>query len=876
VKIMEHPIAALEEFLKPLSMKRLLIILPLVIFCQCNSVDDRSKLKYLDQELSNEVRVNDLLSRLSIEEKISLLITTSEGVPHLGIDKYYHGNEALHGIVRPGRATVFPQAIALAATWNPELVKDVATVISDEARAKWNFYNQGKNQTSLYSDVLTFWSPTVNMARDPRWGRTPETYGEDPFLTGKTGVAFVKGLQGDDDKYLKVVSTPKHFAANNEDYNRFYCNAIIPERALHEYYLMGFKRTITEGKAQAIMSAYNAINGIPCSANKWLLEDVLRESWGFDGYVVGDCGAINHLFTSHEYVNSKEEAAKVAIEAGLDLECGDDVYKNSLLVAYKNGIVEEKYINQATRRMLMMRFRLGLFDPPKDNPYAEISPDVIGSKKHQDIALQTARESIVLLKNAKNTLPLNPDKSNKIAVLGPNAAKIIFGDYSGKPVIKPVSILDGIIEAAGEKAEVTHVKWRSTLQNMVAIEPEYYSNDSSEQNGLFAEYYNNQNLNGKPNTRIDAWINYDSESQPPDPVIFDAPMSIRWRGYIEPPVSGEYTLSVTFSDAIRLWLNDSLVIDKWERNSERTEQFSYMMSAREKYAVKLEYYVNRDDEICKLSWEIPGSAYKDIFSKDIRAAKENDCVIAVLGISEATEREGLDRKTIGLPIDQLEYLKSIYAVNNNVVVVLVAGSPLAINWIDAHIPAVINAWYPGESGGSAVADVLFGNYNPAGRLPFTFYKSVDDLPAFNDYNIFNGRTYMYFEGDVLYPFGHGLSYTSFQYDDISIEVFENRVSVSAQIKNTGKFAGDEVIQLYYRDIQSSVKRPKIKLTGFKRVALERDALSTITFDVPFEELKFWDDETDTWKFENGEFEFLLGASSQDIRLSKTVFLEAND
>ncbi len=350
----------------------------------------QSDLPFRNIELSQEERINDLLGRLTLEEKISLLIASSEAIPRLGIEKYYHGNEALHGVVRPGRFTVFPQAIALAATWDPKLIYDAATVISDEARAKWNFYNQGKNQVNRFSDVLTFWSPTVNMARDPRWGRTPETYGEDPFLTSKIGVAFVKGLQGNDEKYLKVVSTPKHFAANNEEHNRFECNAIISERALREYYLQGFEACIREGKAQSIMSAYNAVNGVPCTANNWLLNELLRDEWGFKGYVVSDCGAIKGLMTAQHYVDNKVKAAEAAIEAGLDLECGDDVYKNFLLEANKQGLVEEATINQAAYRVLDSRFKLGLFDPAESNPYTKISPEVIGSEKHQSIALETA------------------------------------------------------------------------------------------------------------------------------------------------------------------------------------------------------------------------------------------------------------------------------------------------------------------------------------------------------------------------------------------------------------------------------------------------------------------------------------------------------
>jgi beta-glucosidase len=830
----------------------------------------QSELPFRNVKLSNEERINDLLGRLTIEEKISLLITTSKGIDRLGVEKYYHGNEALHGVVRPGRFTVFPQAIALAATWNPKLIKNVATVISDEARAKWNFYNQGKEQKSYFSDVLTFWSPTVNMARDPRWGRTPETYGEDPLLTSRMGVAFVQGLQGEDKKYLKVVATLKHFAANNEDYNRFSCNAIVPERALREYYFKGFEAGVKEGKAQSIMSAYNAINGVPSTANKWLLNDVLRKEWGFNGYVVCDCGAINSLIWGHHFVDSKVTAAKAAIEAGVDLECGDDIYKNHLLTAYKEGMVTESAINQAAFRVLDSRFKLGIFDPIDNNPYTKIAPDVIGSSKHQSIALEAARESIVLLKNTNNVLPLNKNVKKKIAVLGPNASNIVFGDYSGKAVIKPVSVLDGIKAKAGNNIEIKHVNWKSASKEFVLIEPEFLSNDKSAEEGLYAEYFDNMELKGTPKTRTDKMVNYEAVSQPPDPVISDAPMSIRWTGYITPALSGTYKIKITSSDGNRFWLDNKLVVDQWRDRPEKSDLVECKMEAGKKYAVKLEYFVNRDDEICQLFWETPTVENSDKYAEDLKAARESDYVIAVLGINKLTEREGIDRKTIDLPLDQTNYLKEIYKENKNVIVVLIAGSSLAINWIDENIPAIVEGWYPGESGGTAIADVLFGDYNPGGRLPFTFYKSTDDLPAFDDYDIYKGRTYMYFDGKPLYPFGYGLSFTNFQYSKLSISNGGEKIVITADIKNTGKLNGDEVVQLYCTDVKSSVKRPIKQLVDFTRISLKAGETKRISLTVTKDQLKYWDVTTNRFVFESGEFAFTLGSSSQNERLKKVI------
>jgi len=849
-------------------------ILPLlfisIICVQCTSKIEHP---YKNPKLPVEDRIDDLLQRLTLEEKISLLIASSEAIPHLDIDKYYHGNEALHGVVRPGRATVFPQAIALAATWNPELIQDVGTVISDEARAKWNYFKQGTEQTSYFSDVLTFWSPTVNMARDPRWGRTPETYGEDPLLTSKIGVSFVKGLQGEDEKYLKVVSTPKHFAANNEEHNRFECDAIISERALREYYLKGFEACITEGKAQSIMSAYNAVNGIPCTANQWLLNDLLRTEWGFEGYVVSDCGAIKALVNNHHFVDTKEEAAKAAIEAGLDLECGDDVYKNFLLKAYEKGMVEESYIDKAAFNVLISRFKLGLFDPAEGNPYTKISPEVIGSEKHQSLALETAKQSIVLLKNEMNMLPLKKEDMKNIAVLGPNASNIVLGDYSGKPVIKAISALEGIREAAGDNVRITHVPWKAGAKSFNLIEEEFLSNDNSEEAGLYAEYFNNMDLQGTPKTRIDKQVNYDAVSQPPDPVISDAPMSIRWGGYVKPRISGKYKIKVNSSDGCRLWLNDELLIDEWHGRGETSDIVEYEMTKDQDYAIKLEYFVNRDDEICQLFWETPGSSRSDLYASDLVAARESDCVIAVMGINKSTEREGLDRTTIDLPKEQIDYLKNIYKENKNIVVVLIAGSALAINWIDGNIPAVVEAWYPGESGGTAIAEVLFGEYNPGGRLPFTFYKSTDDLPAFDDYDIYKGRTYMYFKGEALYPFGYGLSYTSFEYSKLSVENTGEDISLQLLVKNTGARKGDEVVQLYINETEPSLTRPVKQLVGFERISLTPDESETVKFKLDKDLLRFWDESENDWSFKPGKYHIMLGSSSEDIRLDTIIDME---
>lgn len=822
---------------------------------------------YKNENAPTHERIMDLLSRLTVEEKISLLRATSPGISRLDIPKYYHGNEALHGVVRPGRFTVFPQAIGLAATWNPVLQEQVATVISDEARARWNELDQGREQKSQFSDLLTFWSPTVNMARDPRWGRTPETYGEDPYLSGIMGTAFVKGLQGNDSRYLKIVSTPKHFAANNEEHNRFVCNPQISEKQLREYYLPAFEACVKDGKAASIMSAYNALNDVPCTLNAWLLTKVLRNDWGFKGYVVSDCGGPSLLVNAHKYVKTKEAAATLSIKAGLDLECGDDVYDEPLLSAYRQYMVTDADIDSAAYRVLRARMQLGLFDSGERNPYTKISPAVIGSKEHQEVALNAARECIVLLKNQKKMLPLNAKKIKSIAVVGINAGSSEFGDYSGLPVIAPVSVLQGIKDRVGEDVKVVYAPWKSAVDGMELIQ------GASFPEGLQAEYFDNTKLQGTPKVRKEEWINFEPANQAPDPFLPKSPLSVRWTGKLRPTVTGQYTLSFTSDDGCRLSIDGKMLIDAWPGHAVRTDTAAIYLEAGKDYQLKAEYYDNRDYAIAKLQWRVPqvGKVTRlDLYGEAGKAVRECETVIAVLGINKSIEREGQDRYDIQLPADQREFLQEIYKVNPNIVVVLVAGSSLAINWMDEHVPAIVNAWYPGESGGKAVAEVLFGDYNPGGRLPLTYYRSLDELPPFDDYDITKGRTYKYFKGDVLYPFGYGLSYTSFKYSNLQVADGEEEVSVSFQLKNTGKYAGDEVAQIYVKLPEREEMMPVKELKGFERVSLKSGESKKVTIKLQKDLLRYWDEAKGKFIYPSGDYSIMVGASSADIRLQKAV------
>lgn len=820
---------------------------------------------YKDPSAPIHDRVVDLLSRLTVEEKVSLMIHNSPGIPRLGIDKFYHGNEALHGVVRPGKFTVFPQAIGMAATWNPALIGQMSTAISDEARGKWNALGLGKLQHDGSSDLLTFWSPTVNMARDPRWGRTPETYGEDPFLTGRIGTEFVKGLQGNHPRYLKTVSTPKHFAANNEEHNRASCNAVISERDLREYYLPSFERCIKEGKAQSIMTAYNAVNGVPCTVNHYLIQKVLRQDWGFQGYVVTDCSAPAWMVTQHKFVRDYETAAVLMMKAGNDIECADNVYTEPLLRAYRDYRVTDAEIDSVAYRILRGRMLLGLFDDPELNPYNSISPDKVGCKEHQDLALEVARQSLVLLKNDRNTLPVNPKKVKKIAVVGLNADRCEFGDYSGTPVNEPVSVLQGIKNLVGNDVEIIHAPWVSLATGYEPVSKNFLPG------GLKAEYYRNANLEGTPAVvRTDEEIYYDPASQPPDPA-WSQPMSVRWTGKLQPTVSGDYVISMKSDDGCRVWIDGKKLIDSWVSRPATADDITINLEAGKTYDLKVEYFDGGGDCFARLYWRAPildNTARIELYGEAGKAAAEADMTIAVMGIDKSIEREGQDRYTLELPADQQEFIKEIYKINPNTVVVMVAGSSLAINWIDENVPAVLYAWYPGEQGGNAVAEALFGKYNPGGRLPLTFYSSMDDLPAFDDYSLINGkgRTYQYFTGKPLYEFGYGLSYTKFKYTDLIVNSTDAGVDVSFKVKNTGKFDGDEVTQVYVKYPETGTYMPIKQLRGFERVNVKKGKTEAVANSIPYAELRYWDDKTGGFVTPKGRYELYVGASSDDIRL----------
>jgi beta-glucosidase len=646
-------------------------------------------------------RAKDLIARMTLAEKVSQMMDQAPAIERLGIPAYPWWNEALHGIARAGTATVFPQAIGIAASWNEDLVYRMANAISDEGRAK---HHQAvrRGDTSRYTG-LTFWSPNVNIFRDPRWGRGQETYGEDPFLTARIGVQFVRGMQGEDPHYLKTAACAKHFAVHSgPEANRHHFDAQVDTRDLLLTYLPAFEALVREANVAGVMGAYNRVNGEPCCASPYLLQEVLRARWGFEGYTVSDCGAIQDIYQHHQVADTPEEAAGLAVQAGCNLNCGCTF--EHLLLAVGHGWLPEREIDTALEYLFTIRFRLGMFDPPNRVPYVSIPTEAINSMANQALALEVARQSLVLLKNQGGLLPLSKD-TGSIAVIGPNADDplVLRGNYYGTPP-SSVTVLEGI------------------------------------------------------------------------------------RGMLTP-------------------------------------------------ATKIHYARG-----CEIT--APG---QDHFPEAVEAAAKAEVTVVVLGLSQQVEgEEGQsegnpedvlshgDRDSLDLPGEQEALLKAVAATGTPMILVLLNGSALAINWADEHIPAILEAWYPGQAGGRAVAEALFGDTNPGGKLPVTFYRSAEQLPAFDDYSM-AGRTYRYFDGEVLYPFGFGLSYTRFTYQNLSVSpdrLYRPEViRVSCEVQNTGEVPGDEVVQVYLRQQAAAVPVPRHSLVGFRRVHLEPGALERVTFTI---------------------------------------------
>ncbi|HEY0081375.1 MAG TPA: glycoside hydrolase family 3 C-terminal domain-containing protein, partial [Pyrinomonadaceae bacterium] len=738
----------------------LILSLCLPVAAQSQTRPTGARADYLNPKLPIERRVADLVGRMTLEEKVAQMMNKSPAIARLGVPDYDWWNEALHGVAYAGHATVFPQSIGLGATWNPALMQRVATAISDEARAKYHEAVRRDFRKRFYG--LSFWSPNINIFRDPRWGRGQETYGEDPFLTARLGVAFVRGMQGDHPRYLKVIATPKHYAVHSgPEPERHVFDATVNERDFRETYMPAFQAAVVEGKAGSVMCAYNRVNGEPACASKRLMTDILRTEWGFDGYVVSDCDAVADIYKHHKFAKTEEEGVALAVKAGTELTCGYEY--RALIPAIKAGHISEREIDTAVTRLFTARFRLGMFDPPEMVPYARIPFEVNDSEAHRELARASARESLVLLKNDNRALPLRKDLKS-IAVIGPNAdsLEVLLGNYHGIPS-KWTTALEGIRRKVSPATRVVHALGTTLTGEALLPVPASALSQRDGRPGLKAEYFDNKDLQGAPvATRVDEQINFDWFTNAPVAQLPLDNFSARWTGRITAPASGTYELGLRADDAARLYLDDELFLDGWRDGSAKTVHKPLEMKAGQAYNIRVEFYDRYAAATAKLLWGPPRLA-ESLYEDAIQKAKEADVVVMALGLAPSLEGEemdvklegfrGGDRTELNLPRVQEDLLKAVHATGKPVVLVLFSGGGISANWADANVPAIVQAWYPGEEGGAALADVLFGDYSPSGKLPITFYKSASQLPAFADYRM-QGKTYRYFTGDPLYPFGH--------------------------------------------------------------------------------------------------------------------------
>ncbi len=840
-------ILKIQFLMKNISL--ILLWISLVAIGTLTGCDNTERWK--NSNLPIEKRVDNLVSQMTIEEKISQLMDVAAPIERLGIPEYNWWNEGLHGVARAGIATVFPQAIGVAATFNDSLLFVEAEAISDEFRAKYNNYIQ-KGERDRYKG-LTVWSPNINIFRDPRWGRGQETYGEDPYLTSRLGVAFVKGLQGDHPDYLKTIATPKHYVVHSgPEKDRHVFDVDVTERDFLDTYLPAFEATVKEAKAYSVMGAYNRFRGESCSGSDTILNQILRGKWGFEGFVVSDCGAIDDIYLNHKIVSTGAEAAAIGVLNGCDLECGR-TYRN-LKEAVERGLLTEDDIDIALKRLFTARMKLGMFDPQGKNPYDNIPFSVNDSEKHRELSIKVARETMTLLKNKDNSLPLSK-KIKSLAVLGPNSNDpvVMYANYNGYPS-KYVTPLEGIQQKLGENVKIYHHDISSLVSDDPITSSITRENLMTEGvNGIKGEYFNNINLEGTPAlTRVDRRINLVWDGEGINENINSQNISVRWTGKLIPGVSGKYKISFTGDDGYRVWINNDLVIDKWIEQSPSESFIISELKAKQEYDIKIEYFQASGGAVAQLKW---ARLFKEKGDEEyLKEAAKCDAIIYFGGLSAALEGEempvsyegfdGGDRTKIDLPAVQTATLKKLKKLGKPVILVNMSGSAVALNWEDQNLDAILQAWYPGQEGGTAIADVIFGDYNPAGRLPVTFYKSINDLPDFSDYDM-EGRTYRYFRGEPLYPFGYGLSYTSFNYSNLKFPesaTTSDKLTISVDVENTGLYDGDEVVQLYVKIEEAVVPVPIHSLQGFKRINLKSGEKKTVTFTLNPQQFSIIDDE----------------------------------
>ncbi|WP_433811846.1 glycoside hydrolase family 3 C-terminal domain-containing protein [Flavobacterium johnsoniae] len=860
-----------------MKMKKTIYCLLFLICFYSHSQDKKYDFEFQNTSLSFEQRVDDLVSRLTLEEKVSQMLNSSPEIARLGIPAYDWWNETLHGVARtPFKTTVYPQAIGMAATFDKNSLFTMADYSALEGRAIYNKAVEFKRTNERYLG-LTYWTPNINIFRDPRWGRGQETYGEDPYLTAVLGDAFVKGLQGDDPKYLKAAACAKHYAVHSGPESlRHTFDVDVTPYELWDTYLPAFRKLITESNVAGVMCAYNAFRTQPCCASDILMNDILRKEWKFDGYVTSDCWAIDDFFKNHKTHPDAESAAADAVFHGTDIDCGTDAYK-ALVQAVKNGKISEKQIDISVKRLFMIRFRLGMFDPVSMVKYAQTPSSVLESKEHQLHALKMARQSIVLLKNEKNILPLNKNLK-KIVVLGPNAdnAISILGNYNGTPS-KLTTVLQGIKEKVSPDTEVIYEKAVNFTNDTLLVYKDLKNQYSYEgKQGFKAEYYNNTTLSGQPiAVRTESEINnFWQEGEVVIQNIKANHFSARYTTNFTADKDGSVTFELKADDGYRFIINGKEVVNAWQKNRWGEKTFKLETKKNTVYKIVLEYWQGEGKAEVSLQ---TGNFVKTNFTDLIERHKNADAFIFAGGISPQLEGEempvdfpgfkGGDRTSILLPEVQTKLLKALQSSGKPVVFAMMTGSAIAIPWEAENIPAILNIWYGGQSAGTAAADVIFGDYNPAGRLPVTFYKSDSDLPSFVDYKMDN-KTYRYFKGTPLYGFGYGLSYTSFKYSDLKTPVKIKKgqsVSISVKVTNTGKTEGEEVAQLYLINQYTAIKTPLKSLKGFERFNLKPGENKTITFNLSPEDLSYVTPEGSLKQYE-GKIKISIGGNQPDEKL----------
>jgi beta-glucosidase len=833
-------------------MKMHALILTASILLAVNSFS-QTKVDYpfMNPSLSFEERVNDLVFRLTLQEKVSQMLNTTPAIERLGIPAYDWWNEVLHGVARTSyKVTVYPQAIAMAATFDTASIKRMADYSATEGRAIFNQSIIDGKRGQRYTG-LTYWTPNINIFRDPRWGRGQETYGEDPYLTATMGKAFVTGLQGNDPKYLKAAACAKHYAVHSG-----------PEPSRHEFdvfpsgydlwntYLPAFRELVVNAHVAGVMCAYNAFNGQPCCGSDQLMVDILRNNWKFTGYVTSDCGAIDDFFNHHKTHPDAISAASDAVLHGTDIDCGNVAYK-ALVQAVQQGKITEQQLDVSLKRLFMIRFRLGMFDPPSMVKYAQTPASELESAAHAAHSLKIARQSIVLLRNENHLLPLNKN-IKKIVVLGPNADNPIsvLGNYNGTPS-EIVTALQGIKNKLGNRTEVVYEKAVNFTNDTLLVYSDLSSSFSWEgKSGFNAEYFNNRELKGEPVLkRMESNVDHIwKEGENINANLKAKDFSARYSTDFKSTSNGVVTFELDADDGYRFLIDGKEQLNAWTRNRWGARTVNLNTEAGKTYRLVIEYYQGEGKALVKFR---TGNFSQTDYNALVQRIRDADAIVFVGGISPQLEGEemrvdypgflGGDRTTIKLPEVQTGLMKALKATGKPVVFVMMTGSAVAIPWESENIPAIVNAWYGGQSAGTAIADVLFGDYNPAGRLPVTFYGSDSDLPDFNNYSMEN-RTYRYFKGTPLYGFGYGLSYTTFTYEQLKTIRAGNNLKVTVKITNTGNMGGEEVAELYVSSQGSQTMRTPIRsLKGFQRIFLSPRSSKTVSFILSPSDLSIFDE-----------------------------------